>query len=142
MATISAFAHQGRVTVFSMFGPVFGYTSRLVGDKQIAYVGPLTPGVHWRKLWNIADQCCRESEKEAQKAAWIISQANRAFICGSDVVAKFSDTKWVVEEGGWKVDLGGTWCGQDVLVTGMFSVPALTAEDVAVKPTFYPHYAR
>lgn len=138
MVVVEASSGRGRVTVFSLFGPVFGFASRLEGNRQVAYVGPLTPGVHWRKLWTIAGRCGRS---DAQAPGWIVSQANRAFICGSDVVVKLGDAKWGVEEGGRRVDLGRTWCGQDVLVTGVFCVPELSARDVAVKPTYYPHYA-
>lgn len=141
MATAEAAKGRGRVCVFSMFGPVFGYASRLVDGRQVAYVGPLTEGVHWRKLWSMADKCCRERDSEVDKAMWIVSQVNRSFISGADVVVKLSDTDWMMEAGGWQVDIGSTWCGQDVLVTGMFSVPALAAEQTAVQPTFYPQYA-
>lgn len=140
MATAETAKGQGRITVFSMFGPVFGYASRLTDGQQVAYVGPLTPGVHWRKLWQMADRCNRDTATEAEKAAWIVTQANRAFICGSDVVVKLADDTWEMEEGGWQVEMG-TWCGQNVLVTGNLSVPALTAEQTASKPTFYPQYA-
>lgn len=140
MTTALATTGHGRVTVFSMFGPVFGYASRLEDGRQVAYVGPVTPGVHWRKLWLIADRCCRATETEKSKAAWIVSQANRSFICGSDVVVKLPDEKWEMEAGGWQVELDATWCGQDALVTGHFSVPVLTVEQTGLKPTFFPHY--
>jgi hypothetical protein len=37
--------------------------------------------------------------------------------------------------------LGGSWCNQDVLVTGDLTAPALIAEQIAPKPTCYPQYA-
>ncbi|MFF1401762.1 hypothetical protein [Streptomyces sp. NPDC058294] len=140
MATAEAAKGRGRVTVFSMFGPVFAYASRLVDGRQLAYVGPLTPGVSWRKLWQIADRCCRERDTEAEKARWIVTQANRSFICGSDVVVKLPGADWEMEAGGRQVDIG-TWSYQNVLVTGNFAVPVLTEEQIAPKPTAYPHYA-
>ena len=140
MATAEAAKGQGRVCVFSMFGPVFGYASRLVDGRQVAYVGPLTPDVPWRKLWSMADRCCRVRDAETDKAQWIVTQANRAFITGADVVVKLPDAEWAMEAGGWQVDLG-TWCNQNVLVTGGMSVPVLTAEQIAPKRTFYPQYA-
>jgi hypothetical protein len=131
---------QGRITVFSVFGPVFAYVSRLEHGQQIAYIGPVTPGVHWRKLWQMADRCCRPTEPESAKAAWIISQANRSLICGSDLVARLPDEKWEMEEGGWRVDVG-TWCNQNALVTGHLRVPSLTGDQVSPKPTCWPRYA-
>ncbi|MFF3912683.1 hypothetical protein ACFYZB_04230 [Streptomyces sp. NPDC001852] len=140
MATAEAAKGQGRVCVFSMFGPVFGYASAFVDGRTIAYVGPVTPGVHWRKLWSMADRCCRDRDSDVDKAMWIVSQANRSFICGSDVVVKLPNEDWEMEAGGWQVDIG-TWCGQNTLVTGALTVSALTAEQTAPKPTFYPQYA-
>lgn len=139
MTTIAA-AGQGRITVFSMFGPVFAYTSRLEGDQQVAYIGPVTPGVHWRKLWTMADRCCRPTEPEKAKAQWIVSQANRSLICGSDLVARLSGQKWELAAGGWSAELG-TWCNQNQLVTGEFRIPSLTAAQAALRPTCWPHYA-
>ncbi len=138
--TAIAASGQGRITVFSMFGPAFAYTSRLENDQQIAYVGPVTPGVHWRKLWAMADRCCRPTEPEQAKAQWIVSQANRSLICGSDLVARLFDEKWELEAGGWASELG-TWCNQNRLVTGEFHIPSLAAEQTTPKPTFWPHYA-
>ncbi|MGW0876629.1 hypothetical protein ACWD3Z_40060 [Streptomyces sp. NPDC002740] len=141
MATAEGTKGRGRVTVFSMYGPVFGYASTLVDDQQVAYVGPLTPGVSWRKLWQMAERCHNDGAKETRKAEWIISQASRAFICGSDVVVKLSDADWEMEPGGWLVELDGSWCNQDVLVTGNLTVPDLIAEQTAEKFTYYPQYA-
>ncbi|KIE23202.1 hypothetical protein LK08_31315 [Streptomyces sp. MUSC 125] len=141
MATAEGTKGRGRVTVFSMFGPVFGYASTLVDDQQVAYIGPLTPTVNWRKLWQMAECCHNDGASETRKAQWIVSQASRAFICGSDVVVKLPDTDWEMEPGGWLVELGNSWCNQDVLVTGNLTVPDLTAEQIAPKFTYYPQYA-
>ncbi|WP_328426072.1 hypothetical protein [Streptomyces sp. NBC_00443] len=141
MATAEAAKGRGRVTVFSMFGPVFGYASSLVDGRRVAYVGPVTPGMHWRKVWLMADRCCRQTEGEDAKARWIISQANRALTCGSGVVVRLPDAEWEMEAGGWQVDFNPDWCHQDSLATGPLSIPLLTPEQIEPKPTFYPHYA-
>ncbi|MFJ5026507.1 hypothetical protein ACIQB5_00160 [Streptomyces sp. NPDC088560] len=141
MATAEGTKGRGRVTVFSLFGPVFGYATTLVDDQQLAYVGPLTPGVGWRLLWRMAERCHNDGATETRKAEWIVSQASRAFICGSGVVVKLSDADWEMEAGGWSVELSGSWCNQDVLVTGNLTVPVLTDEQTAPKPTCYPQYA-
>ncbi|MFE7273627.1 hypothetical protein [Streptomyces sp. NPDC057623] len=140
MATAEAAKGRGRLCVFTMFGPVFGYASRLVDGRQVAYIGPVNPAVRWRKVWVMADRCNRATATETEKAAWIVTQANRSLICGSDVVVKLPDEDWEMEAGGWQVDLG-TWCGQNTLVTGNLSVPALTPEQIESKPTLYPEYA-
>ncbi|MEV7003894.1 hypothetical protein AB0N62_40485 [Streptomyces sp. NPDC093982] len=140
MATAEAAKGRGRVCVFSMFGPVFGYASTLVDGRQVAYLGPVTPGVHWRKLWLMADRCNRDTTTEAEKARWIVNQANRSLICGSDVVVKLPDADWELEASGWQVDLG-SWCGQNTLITGTLSVPDLTAEQAELKPTRFPQSA-
>lgn len=132
---------RGRVTVFSLFGPVFGYATTLVEDRQLAYVGPLTPGIGWRLLWRMAERCHTDGAAEARKAEWIVSQASRAFICGSGVVVKLSDADWVMAPGGWTVELGGSWCNQDVLVTGDLTVPALAAGQLAARHSHFPLYA-
>ncbi|MGD3106813.1 hypothetical protein [Streptomyces sp. YGL11-2] len=139
---MSEAAHKGtgRVTVFSMFGPVFGYASRLVDDQQVAYVGPLTPGVQWSKLWRMAARCCRESAQDREKAQWIITQATRAFIMHADLVAKLPDADWHVEGGGHRFDVDG-WSNHDVLVTGNMAVPELTPEQASLKRTYYPHHS-
>ncbi|MDO0934820.1 hypothetical protein QQY66_25240 [Streptomyces sp. DG2A-72] len=141
MATADETKGQGRVTVFSMFGPVFGYTSRIVDDQQVAYVGPLTPGVNWRKLWQMAERCNVPGARDARRAEWIVSQVSRAFICGSDVVVKFSEADWEMEPGGRRMELESSWCNQDVLATGNLTMPELTDDQVAPKFTYYPQYA-
>nr|WP_145485769.1 MULTISPECIES: hypothetical protein [Streptomyces] len=129
------------MTVFSLFGPVFGYATTLVEDRQFAYVGPLPPGVGWRLLWRMAERCHNDGAAEARKAEWIVSQASRASTCGSGVVVKLSDTDWAMEPGGWAVRLDGSWCNQDVLVTGDLTVPVLAAEQIATRHSRFPQYA-
>lgn len=118
---------------------------RACGDSwassNIAYIGSLTPGVDWRKLWQMAERCNVPAASDTRRAEWIITQANRAFICGSDVVVRLSDDDWEMEPGGRFIALGSSWCNQDVLVTGNVTVPALTEEQISRKPTYYPHYA-
>ncbi|WP_128436769.1 hypothetical protein [Streptomyces cyaneus] len=73
-----------------MCGPVFGYASTIVDDQQIAYVGPLTPGANWRRLWQMAERCHTDGASKSRKAQWIVSQASRTFICGSEMAPKFT----------------------------------------------------
>ncbi|WP_030563635.1 hypothetical protein [Streptomyces aureocirculatus] len=130
---------QGRVAAFSLFGPVFGYTSKLVEDQQIAYIGPVTPGVQWEKLWQMANRCCRSTAQEGEKARWIITQATRAVIMGADLVAKLPRGEWGLQRGGRRADVGN-WSHHDVLVTGNMTVPVLTPEQISIKHTRYPQY--
>ncbi|WP_043265738.1 hypothetical protein [Streptomyces sp. CT34] len=138
-------AHKGtgRVTAFSMFGPVFGYASSLVDEQQIAYVGPVTPGVQWSKLWQMAARCCRGSAQEREHAQWIVTQATRAFVMRADLVAQLPDADWYMdrytEGGGCRIDVGG-WSNHDALITGNMTVPDLTPEQVSMKHTYYPGY--
>lgn len=89
----------------------------------------------------MAERCHNDGASEDRKAQWIVSQASRASICGSDVVVRLPDADWEMEPDGWLVELGGCWCNQDVLVTGNLTVPDLTAEQIAPKFTYYPQYA-
>ncbi|GHD99891.1 hypothetical protein GCM10010339_12670 [Streptomyces alanosinicus] len=89
----------------------------------------------------MAERCHNDGATDTRKAEWIVSQASRAFICGSDAVVMLSDADWVMEPGGWLVKLASSWCNQDVLVTGNLTVPALTAAQIAPKRTYYPQYA-
>lgn len=131
---------RGRVTIFSMFGPVFAYASRIEDGRQIAYIGPVTPGVDWRMIWKMATRCNRNAVSQPEKARWIISQANRALVCG-DTVAKLSDSTWEMRSEGRRIDVETTWCWHDELVTGDMHVPSLTGEQTALKSTRWPHYA-
>lgn len=141
MATAEGTTGQGRVTAFSVFGPVFGYASRMEDGRQVAYIGPLTPGVSWRQLWKFATECNVPAAGDVRKAEWIVTQASRAFICGSDVVVKLPDASWEMKPGGRRVDLPGPWANQDVLVTGNLAVPDLSDEQLAPKPSYYPRSA-
>lgn len=138
MVTSEATGH-GRITVFSVFGPAFAYATRTVEGRQIAFIGPVTPGVGWRKLWQMATQCGSPRGTEQERARWIITQANRALICG-DVVVNLSDSKWEMSGGGRVTDVEN-WCGSNVLVTGDMHVPDLTAEQTARQFTYWPEYA-
>ncbi|MEU6466883.1 hypothetical protein [Streptomyces sp. NPDC046976] len=57
------------------------------------------------------------------------------------VVVKLSDADWVMEPGGWAVRLDGSWCNQDVLVTGDLTVPVLAAGQVASRDSRFSQYA-
>ncbi|MFE0189079.1 hypothetical protein [Streptomyces sp. NPDC058989] len=129
----------GRVTAFSMFGPVFGYVSRLVDGYQTAYVGPLTPGVRWPRLWHMATRCCRTTAQDREKAQWIITQATRAFVMGADVVAKLPDAAWRLEPGERRIDVAD-WASHHALVVGNMTVSDLTPEQISMKHSCYPHY--
>ena len=48
---------------------------------------------------------------------------------------------WVMEPGGWAVRLDGSWCNQDVLVTGDLTVPVLAAGEIAARHSRFPQYA-
>lgn len=134
-------SHQGtgRVTAFSMFGPVFGYASTLVDGRQTAYVGPLTPGVRWPKLWKMATRCCRATAQDREKAQWIITQASRAFIMQADLVVKLPYAAWHIEPGERRIDVVD-WSNHHALVVGNMVVHALTPEQVSMKHTYYPQY--
>ncbi|MGG7570341.1 hypothetical protein [Streptomyces sirii] len=129
----------GRVTAFSMFGPVFGYASNLVDGLQTAYVGPLTPGVRWPKLWQMATRCCRATAQDREKAQWIITQASRAFIMSADLVVKLPKAAWHMEPGERRIDVVD-WSNHHALVVGNMTIPALTSEQLAMKHTYYPQY--
>ncbi|GGP71875.1 hypothetical protein [Streptomyces melanogenes] len=131
---------MGRVTVFSMFGPVFGFASLHEDGKQLAYVGPLTPGVSWEALWVMASKCNRIGASDHVRAQWIVTQATRSFIMHADLVVQLDAAEWWMTGHRRLVESLSGWCNQDVLVTGCMRVPELTDEQIALKPTFYPHY--
>ncbi|KUF19469.1 hypothetical protein [Streptomyces silvensis] len=135
----AAHGGQGRVAVFSLFGPAFGYASKLVENQQIAYIGPVTRGVPWQTLWQMADRCCRLSAQDIEKARWIVTQATRAVIVGADLVVKMPDEKWQLQGGGRRAGLA-SWAHHDVLITGDMAVPALTSAQLSVKHTRYPQH--
>lgn len=109
MAVDETVSGQSRVTVFRMFGTVFGYATHSLdgrGIGEVAVVGPLTPGVEWRRLWEMAETMCSPRAGNGEHARWIMAQANRSFTCGSDVVVKFSQGKWKLARGK-RADLDG-----------------------------------
>ncbi|MFG2713744.1 hypothetical protein ACGFX2_24750 [Streptomyces goshikiensis] len=103
---------RGRVTVFVMFGVVVGYATHQLDRRQIgdvAVVGPLTPGVEWPRLWQLARNCARATATEGELAHWILTQATRSFICGSDRIAQFHDQGWKLAPGGKRVRFDATY---------------------------------
>ncbi|MFE2926459.1 hypothetical protein [Streptomyces goshikiensis] len=131
---------RGRVTVFAMFGVVVGYATHHLDRRQIgdvAVVGPLTPGVEWPRLWQLARNCARTTATEEELARWILTQATRSFICGSDRVAQFQDQGWKLEPGGKRVSFDATCANRDHLWTGNLTVEGLTPKQVAPHPTRY-----
>ncbi|WP_330330538.1 hypothetical protein OHS33_12880 [Streptomyces sp. NBC_00536] len=129
---------RGRVTVFRMFGAVFGYATHSLDERnlgEVAVVGPLTPGVEWGRLWEMARAMCRASEGESEHARWIMAQANRSFTCGGDVVVKFPRGDWKLARGK-RADLGG-YCHRDHLWTGAMTVEEATPEQVAAYASTY-----
>jgi hypothetical protein len=129
-----------RVTVFAMFGVVFGYAThhldaRRIGD--VAIVGPLTPGIEWGRLWQMARTCGRPTAGETELARWVLTQATRAFVCGSDRIAQFHEQGWKLEPGGKRVHFKATYAHRDQLWIGNLTVDGLTADQVAPRPSLY-----
>ncbi|GGZ28468.1 hypothetical protein CP967_20905 [Streptomyces nitrosporeus] len=131
---------RGRVTVFAMFGTVFGYATHHLDERRIgdvAVIGPLTPGVEWPRLWQMARSCGRPTAKDTELAQWILTQATRAFVCGSDRIAHFPDRGWKLEPGGKRVSFETTYANRDQLRTGNLTVEGLTPDHTAERPTLY-----
>ncbi|MFJ3928031.1 hypothetical protein [Streptomyces sp. NPDC090022] len=131
---------SGRVTVFALFGVVFGYATHHLDERQIgdvAVVGPLTPGVEWGRLWQMARNCGRATADETEHAQWVLTQATRAFVCGSDRIAQFQDQGWKLEPGGKRVLFETTYANRDQLWTGNLTVEGLTPDQVAERPALY-----
>lgn len=129
---------QSRVTVLRMFGSVFGYATHSLDGRnlgEVAVVGPLTPGVEWGRLWQMARTMCRPSEGDGEHARWIMAQANRSFLCGSDVVVKLPRGSWKLAHGK-RAHLGG-YCNRDELWTGNLTVEETTPDQVAGYPSIY-----
>ncbi|MFI1866662.1 hypothetical protein [Streptomyces jumonjinensis] len=140
MASDEGLTGSSRVTVFAMFGVVFGYAThhrdeRRIGD--VAIVGPLTPGVEWGRLWQMARSCGRPTAGETELAQWVLTQATRAFVCGSDRIARFQEQGWKLEPGGKRVRFDATYANRDQLWTGNMTVEGLTPDQVAQRPTIY-----
>ncbi|GHB40531.1 hypothetical protein GCM10010347_07690 [Streptomyces cirratus] len=131
---------NGRVTVFTMFGVVFGYATHHLDDRRIGdvgVVGPVTPGVGWPRLWDMARKCGKSAAKDTELAQWILIQATRAFVCGSDRIAQFEQQGWKLEPGGKRVSFEATYANRDHLWTGNLTVEGLTPEQAAEQPTLY-----
>ncbi|MFE5537910.1 hypothetical protein [Streptomyces sp. NPDC056492] len=131
---------RSRVTVFAMFGMVFGYATHHLDERRIgdvAVIGPLTPGVEWPRLWQTARSCGRPAAKDTELAQWILIQATRAFVCGSDRIAQFHDQGWKLVPGGKHVSFEATYANRDHLWTGNLTVDGLSPAQVAERPSLY-----
>lgn len=131
---------RGRVTVFGMFSTVVGCATHHLDERRIgdvAVIGPLTPGVEWPRLWQMARSCCRPAAKDAELAQWILIQATRAFVCGSDRIAHFPDRGWKLEPGGKRAVFEATCANRDQLWTGNLTVEGLSPAQVAERPSLY-----
>ncbi|MFI8358798.1 hypothetical protein ACIGD1_01315 [Streptomyces sp. NPDC085612] len=140
MASDEGLTGISRVTVFAMFGVVFGYATHHLDERRIgdvAIVGPLTPGVGWGRLWQMARTCGRPTASETELAQWVLTQATRAFVCGSDRIAQFPEQGWKLEPGGKRVRFETTYANRDHLWTGNLTVEGLTPDQVAERPTLY-----
>ncbi|MER5727804.1 hypothetical protein ABT084_05510 [Streptomyces sp. NPDC002138] len=137
---IEGLTGRGRVTVFALFGTVFGYTSHHLDERRIgevAIVGPLSPGADWFRLWQMAAEMCKDGTPRVGLAQWILTQATRAFVVGSDRIAQFEAQSWKLESGGRRVGFGVTYANHDELWTGNMTVEGLTPEQVAERPSIY-----
>ncbi|MFG2616165.1 hypothetical protein ACGFXC_00935 [Streptomyces sp. NPDC048507] len=131
---------RSRVTVFAMFGTVFGYATHHLDDRRIgevAVIGPLSPGVEWPRLWQMARTCGRPAAKDAELAQWILIQATRSFVCGSDRIAQFQDQVWRLEPGGKRVGFDSPYAHRDHLWTGNLTVDSLSPDQVAARPSLH-----
>ncbi|MGW2842804.1 hypothetical protein ACWCWD_34080 [Streptomyces sp. NPDC001493] len=140
MASGEGLTGSSRVTVFALFGVVVGYAThhldtRLIGD--VAVLGPLTPGTEWRHLWRMARNCGRPTADEKELAQWLLTQATRALVCGSDRIAQFPERGWKLEPGGMCVRFDAPYANRDQLWTGNLTVEGLAPEQVAERPTLY-----
>ncbi|MFE9370679.1 hypothetical protein ACFYM2_13050 [Streptomyces sp. NPDC006711] len=133
-------AGRSRVTVWAMFGTVFGYATHHLDERRIgdvAVIGPLSPGVAWPRLWQMARTCGRPAAKDAELAQWILIQATRAFVCGSDRIAQFQHQGWQLEPGGKRVRFESTCANRDHLWTGNLTVDGLSPDQVAERSSRY-----
>ncbi|MFF8710107.1 hypothetical protein ACF07T_01515 [Streptomyces sp. NPDC015184] len=140
MASDEGVAGSSRVTVFAVFGVVLGYATHHLDQRrlgEVAIVGPLTPGVEWGRLWQMARTCERTTAGEKELAQWVLTQATRAFVCGSDRVAQFQERRWRLEPGGRRVRFDATYANRDQLWTGNLTVEGLTPDQTAERPTLY-----
>ncbi|MEV6952560.1 hypothetical protein [Streptomyces sp. NPDC051183] len=140
MAVGETLEGQSRVTVFAMFGAVFGYATHSLDARQlgeVAVIGPLTPGVEWPRLWQMARTCGKSAAKDIDLAQWILIQATRAFVCGSDRIAQLDKEGWKLDPGGKRVTFEAPYAHRDHLWTGNLTVEGLTPDQVAERPTIY-----
>ncbi|MFJ1926458.1 MULTISPECIES: hypothetical protein [unclassified Streptomyces] len=131
---------RGRVTVFAMFGTVFGYATHHLDERRIgdvAVIGPVTPGAEWPRLWQMARSCGRPAARDTELAQWILIQATRAFVCGSDRIAQFHDQGWKLEPGGKRASFEVVYANRDHLWTGNLTVDGLSPAQVAERSSFY-----
>ncbi|MGV9311749.1 hypothetical protein ACWDR0_06090 [Streptomyces sp. NPDC003691] len=123
-----------------MFGVVFGYATHHLDHRQlgdIGVVGPLTPGVGWHRLWQVAAAMNTGDSSRDKLGRWILVQATRAFVCGSDRIAHFDDRGWRLEQDGYRIRFADAYCNRYGLWTGDLSVEGMTADQVAMRPTEY-----
>ncbi|MER0444734.1 hypothetical protein ABR738_09165 [Streptomyces sp. Edi4] len=73
---------------------------------------------------------CHEQE-------WILTQATRSFVCGSDRIAQFQDQGWQLEPGGKRVCFESTCANRDHLWTGDLTVYGLSPDQVAERSSHY-----
>lgn len=140
MASDEGLTGISRVTVFAMFGVVFGYATHHLDERRIgnvAIIGPLTPGAEWGRLWQMARNCGRPTANENELAQWVLTQATRAFVCGSGLIAHLPEQGWKLEPGGKRVRFESTYANRDQLWTGNLTVEGLTPDQVAPRPSSY-----
>lgn len=126
--------------MFALFGVVCGYATHSLDERclgEVAVVGPLTPEVEWPRLWQMARSMCRVADRDLDHAQWLMTQASRSFICGSDRIAHFNRSEWRLGSGGKRVAFGETFCNRDHLWTGNLTVEEATPEQVAARPSIY-----
>ncbi|MEU7022460.1 hypothetical protein ABZ990_17605 [Streptomyces sp. NPDC046203] len=137
MHHISGAEGRTRTCVFLMSGIVFGYATHHWDERnlgEVGVVGPLTPGVDWSRLWQLAADMNKETATETDKGKWIMLQAHRAFICGA-LLARWDEAGWKLEPGGRRVDFGGAYFNRYELWTGNLTVEGTTPAMVAPRPT-------
>ncbi|MEW1550269.1 hypothetical protein [Streptomyces tsukubensis] len=130
-----------RVTLFTLFGVASGYATHHLDARRIgevAVIGPLTPGVGWQRLWQMARDCGRPTAGDTELAQWVLAQATRAFVCGSGRITQLDRSGWRLEPGGKRVRFDSTYANRDQLWTGNMTVEGLTKDQVSWRPTIYP----
>ncbi|MEV8453673.1 hypothetical protein AB0467_13240 [Streptomyces sp. NPDC052095] len=140
MTSDAGLSGNSRVTVFVMFGMVLGYATHHLDQRRIgdvAIVGPLTPGVGWERLWQVARACGRPSADETELARWVLVQATRAFVCGSDRVALLHEQGWKLAPGGKRIRFDAAYANRDQLWTGELTVDGLAAGQVVERAGYY-----